>query len=433
MDLDSAVRGSHPDRAAKAALTALRNHIAAAEVVRAAARAFAATIDGSEAAPRGMVALSSALNLLPSMQPRFHALPVLQAIAFVASEKKTARPVKPPSVVAGEVTHLGRSFLFAVRSGDLAEAEAIFLGMVTEGRERKMAGDMLFRAAIEDMGEGGRKLMIAMKSWQLARSLGFKDARALLRPAIQYLVAGPRDRAPFESILAALGKDWVDLDALASGGRPLDEPSRGRIREIAAAPNPSTSLAATLSLLRDGYAAVSIAEGLAIEAARRVIAAPGYDLDRARALMYAHATRSVLAFGRTNERLYALFQSALRVRSPDPGPALVRKRQRSGEGEELLRLAGEFDARKPAEAVERIASYLSDGFAPARLFDVLANYAARDSAIANGGINVILADVCASEFAASRAPEIPMALAKMIAASPKDQAAYESWAPGLPT
>lgn len=430
-ELESAVRGSHPDRAAKAALEAFEIAVPLPEVVRAAGRAFASQYDGSAGAPRGLVALSSAANLAPLMQPRFHPLPILQAVSFVASEKKAEQPARPAAVVSGEVTHLGRSFLFAVRAGDRAEAESIFLGMLAEGRERKMAGDMLFRAAIEDMGEGGRKLMIAVKSWQLARSLGFKEARVLLRPAIQYLVSGPRDRASYDAILVALGKEWVDLEALASGGRPLDEAARAKVHGIAAAPNPSAGIAATLALLKDGYAAVSIAEGLAVEAAKRAVAAPGYDLDTARGLMFAHSARFVLTFSRTSERLYALFQSALRVRSPEPARTVSGTTTLSGEGEELCHLAGELDARKPGEAVARTRDYLEHRYSPARLLDVLANYASRDSAIANGAINLIFADVCAAEFAASNAPELPMALAKMIASSPKDQAAYEAWAPQL--
>ena len=430
-ELESAVRGSRPDRAAIAASEAARASVPLADVVRTAARAYASQYDPRTGPPRALVALSSAANLLPLMPPRFRPLPILQAVSFAASETKAAQPSKPALIVAGEITHLGRSFLFACRAGDRAEAEAIFLGMVGEGRERKMAGDMLFRAAIEDMGEGGRKLMVAVKSWQLARSLGFKDARTLLRPAVQFLAAGPRDRTSFETILAVLGKEWVDLETLASGGRPLDDAARTRVKGIAAAPDPASGVAATLALLRDGFAAASIAEGLAVEAAKRVVAASGYDLDAARALMFAHAARFVLTFSRTGERLYALFQAALRLRSPEPATTSSRD-SAAGEGEELCRLAGEFDARKPTEAGARTRAYLEHGYSPPRLLDVLANYASRDSAIANGAINLILADVCASEFLASKAPEIPMALAKMIAASPKDQTAYEAWVPQLP-
>src|SRR3989442_15815190 len=208
------------------------------EVVRAAARGTAVhAAAASGTAPRGLAMLAAATNLFAVMQPRFQPLPVLQALAFIAGEKKSPTPAKPPVVVSGEVTHLGRSFLFAVRAGDVAEAESIFLGMVDEGWEGKRAGDMLFRAALEDMGEGGRKLFIAVKSWQLARSLGFKESRTILRPAVDYLAQSPPDRTAYETILAILWKEWVDLAALASGGRALDEPRRKRMHLIASAPS----------------------------------------------------------------------------------------------------------------------------------------------------------------------------------------------------
>ena len=431
-DLEAAVHRSNVDAAVRAAIEALRAKVSPIEVVRSAGRGFAASYDGtSGAAPRGLVVLSSAVNLLPFLQAQFHPLPILQAVAFVAYEKKAKAPPKPPLAVSGEISHLGRSFLFAARAGDRGEAESIFLGMLPEGRERKMAGDMLFRAAIEDMGEGGRKLMIAVKSWQLARVLGFKEARVWLRPAVEYLASGPRDRTAFEGILAALGKEWVDLEALASGGRPLDSEGRSKLAQVSSASDPSACIAGTLALLREGYAAVSVAEGFAIQAASRVVAAKGYDLEAARSAMFAHAARFVLTFSRTGERLYALFQAALRVRSPRTAAIESHVPEAPGEGEELCHLAGAFDARRPEEAVARVRSYLKRGYSSSRLLDVLANYTCRDSAVANDGINLIFADVCATEFLASKAPEHLEALAKMIAASPKDQAAFNAWTPRL--
>src|SRR6059036_2676927 len=358
-EVEAAVGASRPD-AIDASAKAFRANAPPLEVIRAAARGVATHYDrASRAAPRSLAILGAAANLISVMQPRFHALPVLQAVSYVASEKKASTPAKPPLVVSGEVTHLGRSFLFAVRAGDVVEAESIFLGMVDEGWERKMAGDLLFRGALEDMGEGGRKLFLAVKSWQLARSLGFKGARAILRPAVDYLVKGPRDRTAYETILAVLGKEWVDLEALSSGGRPLDEPGRKRMHLIASAPSDAACIDATLALLRDGYAASVLAEGLVVAAARRLLTAKGYDTEAARRFLFAHASRFVLNFSRTSERLYVLFQAALRVRSPEP------------------KVYGEVDE-------ETVVSKL----------DVIANLGSRDSPMANEGFNLLLADAC---------------------------------------
>src|SRR2546428_449912 len=133
----------------------------------------------------------------------------------------------------------------------------------------------LVRAALEGLGEGGRKLFPAVKPWQLARALGFKGARGILRPAVDYLVKGPRDRAAYETILAVLGKEWVDLEALSSGGRPLDEPGRKRMHLIASAQSDAACIHATLALLRGGDAASVRAEGLVVAAGRMPLTAEG--------------------------------------------------------------------------------------------------------------------------------------------------------------
>src|SRR5207245_10648177 len=184
-EVETEVGASRPD-AVDAAVKAFRAKASPLELARAAARGIATHYDrASGVAPRSLTILSAAANLTSVIEPRYQVLPVLQAIAYAAYETKPAAPAKPPLIVSGEVTHLGRSFLFAVRAGDVAEAESIFLGMVDEGWERRMAGDMVFRAALADVGEGGRKLLRAAESWQLARSLGFRGTRAIFAPTVR--------------------------------------------------------------------------------------------------------------------------------------------------------------------------------------------------------------------------------------------------------
>jgi len=162
---------------------------------------------------------------------------------------------------------------------------------------------------------------------------------------------------------------------------------------IVSAPSDAACIDAILALLRDGYAASVLAEGLVVAAARRLLTAKGYDTEAARRLLFAHASRFVLNFSRTGERLYALFQAALRVRSPEPA------------------LKPDVDPRTPVAKL-----------------DVIANLACRDSPAANEGYNLLLADACITEYAATKAAPIVLALARMSEASPKDQAAYQSWA-----
>src|SRR5256886_3933423 len=102
-ELESAVQRSKSDRATAAALDAIRVKVPLMEVVRTAARAFVTHYDGaSGVAPRSLVALSSAANLMGVMQPRFQPLPILQAVSFVAAAKKADAPARPAAVRSEE-------------------------------------------------------------------------------------------------------------------------------------------------------------------------------------------------------------------------------------------------------------------------------------------------------------------------------------------
>ncbi|MGQ0797688.1 MAG: hypothetical protein ACT4OI_07495 [Methanobacteriota archaeon] len=431
-DVAASVGASRADRAVDGALRAFQAGTPPAEILGAAARGSALHYDPTlRRPPMGLVALAAAANLRTVLEKRLHPLPLLQAVALAASEKKAAQPARPPVLVSGEITHLGRSFLVAARDGDLPEAEAVFLGIVDERAERRMAGDILFRAAAEDLGHGGLKLVVAVKLWQLARALRFREARTILRPAVQFLVAGDRDASAYRDVVAVLGKEWVDLEGLARGGRPLDDVGREGAVAALCSPDVPACTEATLALLRDGYAATSIADAFAVEAARRVVVARGDGREAVHAFLVAHAARFVLTFTRSPETLYALFQAAARIRSPRPPVGVPAPAAASSEGDELRHLARDLEARNPDAAASRTSSYVTRGLPVARLLGVLVDFACRDSAVATEGLNLVLADACMAEAVATKAAEPAMALARRIACSSADWAAYRSWEPLL--
>ncbi len=431
-ELEVAIAAGHPDRAVEAALKALAAQAPTLDVIRAAARGAASRpLSGAGTVPHGLVALASAAGLRDVLEPRALGLAILQAVSLTASATRASEASEPFLIVSGEVSHLAPSALFAVRRGDAAEAESLFLGIVEEGWERRQAGDMFFRAAVEDLGDSGHKLIVAVQVWRLAEALGFRDARLLLRPAIRYVVRGERDRAPYEAMLGVLGKERVDLETLASAARPLDDAARGKLATVVAATSEEVCVEGLLSLLRDGIAPTSLAYGIVVEAAKRALASEGYALETAHALLYAHAARFALSFSRTSERLYALFLAALRVRSPAPHVPSVGVSEAGGEGDAIRAIEEDLEARRPPEAAARVRAYLSRDFSSKRLLETLARFASTDSALANQGHNLALADACAAEYAATKAPEIAMALAKLLAASPRDEAASKGWAAHL--
>ena len=428
-ELELALSASHPDRAAAAALHAIRGGLPPLDVLGAAARTVAPRYDpASGLPPHGLAALSAAAELRAALAPRDAILAVLQAVVLAASEKKVAVPQPPGPVVSGEISHLGRSAVLAARAGAAADAESLFLGIVKEGSERRMAGDVLFRAALEDTGDAGHKLMMSVKAWQLARARAFRDARVVLRPAVQYLLRGEHDRRLHAATLSVLGREGADLERLGSGGRPLDEDGRVRLATLLAASTDEACVVGLLALLREGYAAGPIAEGIGVEGAKRLLAAEGYHIELVHVVLFVRAARFVLEFSRTSDRLPALFEAALRVRSPAPHLPSVSVTEAADEAAARERIAEELRGRRSREAAACVRAYLIRGHAPTPLAALLARSAALDSSLANGGHNLLLAEACLAEHAATRAPEFLMALAKSVAASPKDLTASNAWA-----
>src|SRR5438309_860652 len=98
--------------------------------------------------------------------------------------RSPARMAAPAAKWSGEISHLTRSCEYAVRTGAFADAVSIFSGLLTEGKERVMAGDILFRVAAEDMVDGGEKLVYAVKAWQLASALGWRGGDVVMGAAV---------------------------------------------------------------------------------------------------------------------------------------------------------------------------------------------------------------------------------------------------------
>ena len=430
-ELEPALASSHADRACDAALRAMEGGAPALEVVRAAARTAALLYDpASGHPPHGLAALSAAASIAAWMEPRDAPLAVLQAVALSASEKKLASPQPPLPVLAGEVNHLGQSALLSARSG-APDAETLFLSVVEEGWERRMAADVLFHASLEDVGEGAHKLPMSVKAWQLARALGFRDARAVVRPAVEYLLHGEHNRELYESSLAVLGREGLDLEVLSAGSRALDEDGRTRLGTLLAAASEEDCVTGLLALLREGYAPTALAQVICIEAAKRLLAAEGYHLELIHGLLFTRAARFVLGFSGTADRLVALFEAALRMRSPAPHLLSVSVVAEKDEVAARQGIAEDLRSRRPREAAARVRGYLARGSPAGPVASLLARASSLDSSLANGGHNLLLAEACLSGYAATKAPEFLMALAKSVAASPKDLAASNAWADAL--
>ncbi len=426
--LSEAVSTGGPMDAVDAASAAIDAGTKLPDVVRAAAVAYGESVDFSAGfVPHGSLAMAAAVRVAAHVQPRFAPLPVLQAIALMARDPKRSGPAPRSTVISGEITHLAVSFEVAVRARNAADAIAVFGGFLVDGEEKKMAGDALFRVAAEDASDGGHRLLMAVKAWQLAGTVGWKHARPVLMPAVAYVASGEPDLASHDSLLRAWGKARVDAEAISRNALPLSHHVADVSRALVA-PAPEECARGLIEVLKAGVAVDALAEGLVVEACRRVLAAHHFDFPAVHDVLYADAARFVASFSRTASRVFPVLLAGLRIRgkavSEEVPPALPVP----GEGEVLCALSGDIDHGGGDRAGARVGAYMGQGFGGPRLVELLCHHAARETPIVDNGHALALADAVSENFTRSRDPRkavLVEALAKALAFAPRDRTAWE--------
>src|SRR3972149_6677871 len=204
-----------------------------------------------------------------------------------------------------------------------------------------MAGDVLFRVAAEDMVMAGHKLIYAVKGWQLASALGWRAGDVVMGPAVARVATRIQDPTAFRTLMAAWGREKVDLAAVggdagpaggagrggvggeraalaAVGGNagPAEGAERAAIREALRATTPDACAAGVVLALKRGVALDAIAGVAVEEAADRVAGLGSHDLVPVHGLIFADLARWGLAFSRTGSRAYPLLPAWLLLPSP---------------------------------------------------------------------------------------------------------------------
>ncbi len=396
-----AVRSKDPDAALRAGLAAVDAKAPAVEIARAGALPWAEGVDVSAgAALRGLVGLTSGLRLSRHLAPRLQALPVLRGLCLAATD-----PRLPPSdrrrrvKVTGEISHLTHSFEYAVRAGAFSDAVSIFSGLLTEGKERVMAGDILFRVAAEDMVDGGQKLVYAVKAWQLASALGWRGGDVVMGPAVARVATGIQDPSGYKTLMAVWGREKVDIAAIGGNAGGAEGPERDAILTALRSPSAEECAKAVILALKRGVGLDALAHVVVREAALRVAAAGGYDLTAIGGLVFADAARWVLRFSKTETRVLPVLQACLVLRSQAPRPT---------------------DVRAPPMG--------------ARDIETLVYQVCRDGPSGNLGPNLALADAAVEEATGypSAVKEGLGALARAIAQGPHDEKSWPALEPRFP-
>lgn len=381
------------------------------EVVRTAALAAARHFHPFLPPPHGLLALGASLEVAGRVDPP--ALPIIQACGLAASEWRKESLGRAKHAVSGDELHLARSFLEAARASDVLEADAIFSGLLREGEERRLAGDALFEACVQDSAGGGHKRTFAVGSWRLARALGWVRGPLLLAPAVHLVTGTTQDRSDHGLILREVGRARLDVELAGRNSLAIDQTARTAYG-IALNAGPERLLAELIAGLKRGRTLVGYGELIASTGASRVIA----NSEAVEPFLLALATQFILGFSRTSYRVLALLSAAREVASAPsgevPDPAAIADPQ-AALNELELAVEGD-DAR---EAVS-LALGLADALGPADVASVLLRQASMQDAYADGGHSLLLA-AWATEFAAVEPGPTLGALAAHLARTPKSR------------
>jgi len=427
-EVRAAVRGQDPDGARRAAIGTLEAGTPWLEVARAAALAYGESVDVSpEFPPHGVMIASAAVRLARHLPPIAQPVPIIEAVAAMAAERKLAKgEQRRPLKIAGEISHLSRSFEYAVRAGASQDGVSVYAGLLQEGKERVMAGDALFRVAAEDMVAGGHKLLFSVAAWQLARALGWRAGNVIMAPAVRFVAGGIRERASYETFLAVLGKEKLDLEAVAGNAVPPDDADRSALRAAMRGASPEACARQVIESLKRGLSLDGVASIAVEEAAARLSSANLYDLPALHAFLYTDTARWVLRFSKTHTRLFPLVQACLLLQAqkrPVGAPTVMSSGDEAG-----LRsgIRAAIESRASEEASARTRGYVSKGYPPATLVAMLGYDACRDAPAS--GHNVELASAVADEVLVHRppTPDALPALARILSVCPRDRSAWDA-------
>lgn len=409
-----AIATGEPLQCAKRIAQVLRGGTDRDEVARTAALTVARRFVPRLPPSHAFLALSASFPLASIVDPPD--LPFVQACALAASEYEAKALAGASHTVAGDELHLGRSFVSAVRTGDVLEADAIFSGLLREGDERRLAGDVLFEVSAQDMAAEGHKLTFAVGVWRLARVLGWLQGNVLLRPAVHLAAATTQDLAGYAATMREVGRSRLDLELAARNVAPTDEVARNAYA-IALSVSPERLVQEVINGLKRGRSPSAYANLVVTTAMQHLVRNPAA-LEPA---INALAVRFVLDFSGTASHVLGLLLATRSIaRFSRPGPMDPAPVSDEATGLDDLRNAIETgDANRAA----RLALGLAD--VGERLPRFLTREAVLGDPMADAGHRLLYA-VGALEFATVATGPSYASLAAVLARAPKSRTIAEA-------
>lgn len=367
----------------------------------------------------GVLSLIAAAKLSDHLPYDDAALPIGQAIVYLAGQPKW---VQPPTWIEGGARE-GREEL------DLASAVAI-----TYAREDPALVEEAVRAFVHQAshfgGNWGHALIFATMTYDAGKLLGWEYAAPLFAVGIENILPANRDEVAHEAVWGRFEKGHFDFTAISKappsweGGERLPE-----LRKALRRPSLDEAAATVGKGLGEGVSPEVLCEALALAGADKMLRT-AYGMSAAHALTFAHAVRRAVEIQRDGCTIGAIAVGAAfmghqlevydrraegaragRARIAAPSPAEFAK---------LLREGPVGEAVEAAQAISQEGLTQNHDYVRATV-----RAAASDDLLLSLGINIKHTEAALDEDRRSRSEDkaaFLMAVAKNVAASERGTA-----------
>ncbi len=418
--LGKAVRASEADDVALLVAGALKAGERWKDIARETLKAGAERVDFSGGRNiHGVLSLIAAAKLAEQLPYEEGALPVAQAVHYLAGQPKWT---KPPVWMSQDAADSREEL-------NLASAIAI-----TYAREDPALVEEAVRAFVHQAshfgGNWGHALIFATMTYDAGKMLGWEYAAPLFAVGFENILPANRDEVAHEMVWGRFEKGHLDFTAMAKAAPSWGGAERlPDLRKALRRPTFDEAATAVGRALEEGVSPEVLCEALALAGADKMLRT-SYGMSAAHALTFAHAVRRAVEIQRDGCTIGAIAVAAAFMGQQlevydrrAEGARAGRARRDAPSPSEFLRVVREGpvgDAVEAAQAISQEGLTQNHDYVRAA-----ARAAATDDLVLSLGINLKHTEAALAEDGATRSDDkaaFLMAVAKNLAASERGTA-----------
>lgn len=212
---------------------------------------------------------------LPALEARALALTQSLEMTALFNLRRPPRPAHPPLPIGD---HWGHDLLEAVEAEDTPTAVGLIRGALEAGLGPASVAPWLIQINAAHLLSFGHGLIYVMKALELLDEVGWSHAPRILPGVVEALINGTREDTlpPWKKFRRALEARWAE--ALAATVAPAEAPvapvdiegSREAVAERLLRSAPGEAADVVIDALMEGSPLITIAEGIALGAGRRL-------------------------------------------------------------------------------------------------------------------------------------------------------------------